>query len=186
MADVSGDYYCSPVGDVGYILELKKDSTFLYNWGFDLAQGETEGTWVLQNNVVILNSYKQADMLFTILKAEERNIDSLVIRVFDVIDTTEIFYAECCVKYDSIELCNFTAFDGFAKFTQISADSLFIRHIAFAPIKFKIYNKNYNYYEFTMEDSKEKFYKYFTNKSFLYRDNKLVDREFRSNEFMKQ
>ncbi len=61
----------------GEKIELKSDSTFIYNWNLDLASSWSNGKWKVENNTIFLNVIPIMDTLKIV--NDNRYSDSLIL-----------------------------------------------------------------------------------------------------------
>jgi len=162
--------------DCGYTLELRKDSTFEYNWETDLVCGKTKGTWQYSSNKITLNSERQHPLdqnSYRLPMEEIRSHDELMIEVIDQ-SNEGVEFANCILKSGSTTLAETTTnLNGKAELPRIEADSLIISHIELKSIRYPIRNQEIDYYLFEMESNK--WYRDFVNEVWVYRENKLYD-----------
>lgn len=83
-------------------IKLKIDNSFIFNWQIGLMNGETVGTWKVQNNLLILNSEKQGrkEETFVVKKNIVSDSSFYILKIVD--DENEPMYgANCVYSYEA-------------------------------------------------------------------------------------
>ena len=94
-AVIIGTYEFNPVYGVWNSLELKGDSSFLFQWRTGLIAGETFGDWEIIGNKLILNSERQEKINpahYKLIRANKTLSDSVTIEVLTSEDSLPSFF----------------------------------------------------------------------------------------------
>lgn len=178
-----GKYYISPSHADGYReFEFFEDGTFLFVWSVGLLSGETPGTWKLDGEHIVLNSYKQPpkenEPLFRILEEKRESSDSLKIFLVNSEEEKDTlpFY---CVAYDTEgeKLFEVGNLDGKITISKDSVDHIEIISMLYHPaFEIELDSQVSTYvFEPYPEDI---FYQYFSDSTMVFSKGVLYDPPF--------
>jgi len=173
-----GKYAWAGIYGVGSVIELKSDTTFIFNWTAGLSNGTSEGTWSLRRNSVILNSYKQpwaaVGPKFDLIEEKIQESDTLTIKLIDEFNEIVPFALIGLKLGNDVDNPEQSDMDGVCRLFNVSADSLIIRAIGYRDIDYKL-KPGTSYLKFKME-SRDVYYRYFTDTKWKWKNNRLYDR----------
>ncbi|PHR71379.1 MAG: hypothetical protein COA67_06655 [Lutibacter sp.] len=166
---------------IGSSIKIKGNNSFEYEWVTGLINGITKGKYVINNNKIILNSEFQPESeefqnKYRILESENKNLDSIKIRVLEKNGIT-LNYATCIlINGDSLIYVTESDNYGFAKIPKVDADSLGISFIGYDYASIPLNNLKSDYLAIELNEKNPDFeyYQFFTNKNFKIRNNKLI------------
>lgn len=162
-------------------IDLKEDNTFEYEWIAGLTGGTTYGTWKRERNKIILNSELKKPKDYEIIRADNKESDSITIKIVFYMGDIELVGANCLLELNNkIVETTSTNFDGIAVLPKVEADSLEVSFAGLKTIRHKL-DKNQTYYEFRMKD--DFFYENFKNDIWIFKSGKLYNSE--KNKYLK-
>ncbi len=170
------------IGGEATLMLSEKDSTYDFQFNpYDLARSNSDGTWHLNNDTFILNSYYQP---VQVIDSYHFNSDSLLIKVIDE-KSIPITYFNCSLTQSARKLYLLPNSKGELFSPNIYFDSIVISSIGYHTISFKIKDPSINFYEFQMRSAN---YLYFTSQLFFLKRKKiyLADSKFPSLKFSKK
>lgn len=170
--DIIGKYSYRGVYGVSAELEVQKDGTFIYNWQEGLIFGVTKGTWLRDNNTLVLNSEKQPDpdTLYQILEYGKREQSGITINIVDE-SICPVPFAACVILVNGKEqerigmssnengICFFNK-----DIEEVMINEIYIKHIDYHPVEYKLdKDKADNNFFTILIKEKESPYMYFVN-----------------------
>lgn len=184
---IVGKYYMGDHFELNSYIELFDDYTFEYQWQTGLLFGKTDGLWRLEGNKVVLNSNKQplieGTKKYEIVKTEREVSDSIIIKIIDP-NNEPIPFSNIVLKLNSKVVTAMTSnMEGIVVFDKQKADEITISALFFAQISYNL-DTNVSYYEFKIIEH-DKYYRYFTNKVWKYKNERLYDPSERGHKYMK-
>jgi hypothetical protein len=160
-------------------MELKADSTFVFNWQIGNLSGTTEGTWVFDRETIKLNSEiqpkiqpKKENDRFIVEEINDSTSQKTVIHVKDE-NGEPLPYAECAVVSNGKYLSDTTDFNGNVSF-DISKVTFIHIIFGFEHVQYKNKNKSHNNFVFILKQV-NKTYLYFTNERLQENEGRLSD-----------
>ena len=92
-----------------------------------------------------------------------------------------------CVKKDTVSLCKNNGLEALpVSFLNNKPDSILIDVFSYRKVCYKISNSEFNNYVFMLESYDNSFYKYFKNEEFTFKKNRLHDKKFKRNKYVKK
>lgn len=166
---------------VNSTIDLKEDNTFEYEWIAGLTGGTTHGTWKRERNKIILNSDLQKSDDYEIIRTDNKQSDSITVKMISATDNLPLPGANCMLKLNKKIVKAISAnLDGIAVLPKIEADSLEMSFIGYGTIRHKL-DSDITYYEFKMKE--DFFYEYFTEDIWIFKSGKLYNSE--KNKYLK-
>jgi len=188
--NILGEYRYQGFYGIGAHIELKEDSTFIYNWRQGLLAGTTEGGWKLKNKVLILNSHEQPPLLkekdFEIIKNSPNSKNNYTIKVTDV-DNYELICATCILLKDTTILeRGIGDINGICTLNvNNQAEFIKIRYLSFKNAEIPISELNTNSITVKLKEEKP-FFEYFTNRKWTIKKDRIYSPKIKKRKWIKK
>lgn len=184
--DIIGKY--NRTGSLGFSarIELKPDSSFVYNWSIGLMGGITKGYWHLNNKNLILNSELQPNIHKTDFLLEEMNkTSSQKITIQVKTKSGESLPFATCTGYLNEQIFEgSTDMDGKISFDIESIERIEISFVGFKLVSFMNLDKSINDFVFVLEEESD-YYEYFTNEKWRVKKGRLYDYKIKKDRWTK-
>lgn len=184
--DMLGKYTYSGIYGVSAEMELKKNNTFVYSWQEGLNSGVTKGNWVINKNVLLLNSEKQPNESnaekYKLLETGKNDKSGITVQVLDK-NGYPIRFANCVIHlYNGEQIGGVSDENGMCIFEKevTSIKKIFLSYVGYYPVDYNTENTENNYFKIMMKEE-EPHYEFFTNEhwqiKFSTRNKCLINRK---------